>query len=587
MKTLQTLVEIVRRRAEVQGNCLAYTFLRDGEVEDRAITYRELDQECRALAALLQQWRITRPMLVYLPGIDFITSFFACLYAGVTPIPAGLPHVTRIGRSMARLCAIARDSGADAVLSTMRVIDRALGSPELATRAPELSAMRWLSTESLESENAQAFQCPAVDAGSPAFIQYTSGSTATPKGVVVTHSNLLHNLESCNAIGLNDTESVGVSWLPHSHDMGLIESILLPAFAGYPAYLMSPAAFLARPARWLEAISRFKGTNSGGPNFAYDLCVDKIPVAEVQNLDLNSWRVAYNGSETIRTETLLRFRNTFGAAGFRWTAFCPVYGLAESTLLVTTGQRAEPPTLCEVDAGALAEGKVKPGDAPRFRTVELVACGEPRFGTRIVIVDPDTLTVCAPDEVGEIWVSGPSVAKGYWRRQEDTDRIFGARIADQDDLNEKPFLRTGDLGFCRDGRLFVTGRIKDVINIRGLKHYPQDIELTMAASHDAIHANGCAAFGVDFDGVEQLAVIAEIRPRSDRKKADWEDWQDHVIKSIQNSVAERHGVAVHAVALVPYGTIPKTTSGKLERYRCRRFFIDGRLPAMKVWSPAV
>jgi acyl-CoA synthetase (AMP-forming)/AMP-acid ligase II len=584
MTTFQSLDQIVRERAEIQGDRLAYTFLRDGESEDRTTTYRNLDNESRALAGMLQEYGVTRPILVYLPGIDFIVSFFACLYAGITPIPAGLPHISRVGRSLIRLGSIARDAGADAVLSTTRIIDRALGSPEFVSQAPELAAMRWLCTETPDKDFSASWCSTAPSQDTPAFIQYTSGSTSTPKGVVVTHGNLLHNLETCNAIGLNDGDSVGVSWLPHSHDMGLIEGILLPAFAGYPAYLMAPAAFLSRPGRWLQAISRFRGTNSGGPNFAYDLCVDKIPADDVHNLDLSSWRVAYNGSEAIRSDTLLRFRDKFHPAGFQWQSFCPVYGLAESTLLVSTARRTEPPEFCEVNAEALAEGMVREKRGPECKTVTFVACGEAAFHTRIVIVDPHTLTPCTPDEVGEIWVSGPSVARGYWRRPEETEAIFGACLADPALLSRDRFLRTGDLGFFRHGRLFVTGRIKDVINIRGLKHYPQDIELTMAQSHEAICGSGCAAFGVFHDGVEQLALIAEVQPRCEKRNAAMESWQDHVILSIQRSVADRHGISAQAVALVPFGTIPKTTSGKLERYRCRKSFIDGSLPVMKVWS---
>ena len=531
----------------------------------------------RAVAAMLQEWGITRPLLVYAPGLDFITSFFGCLYAGITPIPAGLPHVARVGRALTRLSAIARDAEADAILSTTRVIDRALADPDFNMRAPELAAMRWLATESVDPAQGDNWTPPAVEPSRPAFIQYTSGSTSSPKGVVVTHGNVLHNLSACRSNGGNTERSISISWLPHSHDMGLIEAILLPAFVGYRAYLMAPAAFLARPARWLEAITRYGGTNSGGPDFAYALCVDKVSADEHQRLELSSWRVAYNGSETVRKNTLLRFRDRFEPCGFHWNAFRPVYGLAESTLLVSTLRVSEPPAFYDADADALAAGIVEPPRTPESRSVSFVSCGRSPEESRFLIVNPESRVPCGPGQVGEIWISGPSVAAGYWRRPEETAATFEAYIADE---NDGPFLRTGDLGFCRDGQLFVTGRIKDMINIRGLKHYPQDIERTMARSHDAIHANGCAAFAITRGGVEQLAVIAEVKPRF-RKTGGWEG---RVIDAIQHAVADCHGLMVHSVALVPFGAIPKTTSGKLERYACRRSFNEGQLQAVCVWS---
>jgi acyl-CoA synthetase (AMP-forming)/AMP-acid ligase II len=575
MKHWHTLDRIMQDRAAAQGDTPAYTFLRDGEIEDRTVTFAELDRQSRAVAAMLQEWCITRPLLVYAPGLDFIASFFGCLYAGITPIPAGLPNVARIGRALTRLSAIARDAEADAILSTSRVIDRALADPDFCMRAPELAAMRWLSTESVDP--AQGDNWTAVEPNRDAFIQYTSGSTSSPKGVVVTQANLLHNLSACRSNGGNSEQSVSISWLPHSHDMGLIEGILLPAFVGYRAYLMAPAAFLARPARWLEAITRYRGTNSGGPDFAYALCVEKVSDNERKRLELSSWRVAYNGSESVRKNTLLRFRDRFERCGFHWNAFRPVYGLAESTLLVSTSRASEPPAFYDADADALAEGIVEPPRTPESRSFSFVSCGRSPGESRFLIVNPENRVPCRPGQVGEVWVAGPSVAAGYWRRPEETAATFKAYT---EDGLEGPFLRTGDLGFCRDGQLFVTGRIKDVINIRGLKHYPQDIERTMARSHDAIHANGCAAFAITRDGVEQLAVIAEVKPRF-RKTGGWET---RVIDAIQHAVADAHGLMVHAVALVPFGAIPKTTSGKLERYACRRSFNEGQLQAVRVWS---
>jgi acyl-CoA synthetase (AMP-forming)/AMP-acid ligase II len=574
----RTIAEVLRYRAEAQADCPAYTFLRDGEIEDRTFTYAELDRASRSLATMLREWRIQRPLLVYAPGLEFITAFFACAYAGITPVPAGLPHVTRIGRSLTRLSSIAADADADAVLSTMRVIERATGDPEFMNRAPELARMRWLATDCLHSEIPGSVRPSELQDEMPAFIQYTSGSTSVPKGVVVTHRSLLHNLAYCNAVEENDNDTISVSWLPHSHDMGLIEAILLPAFGGYRAYLMSPASFLRRPARWLEAITRFRATNSGGPNFAFDLCVDKVSSEEQETLDLSSWRVAYNGSETIRKETLVRFGDIFQGRGFLWLAFYRVYGLAESTLLVSSGSPSDAPVFREIDAAALGQGSVKTACADTIKAISVVASGRASFDTRVVITHPETAAECEHGQVGEIWVASPSVAAGYWRRPGESERTFKAYLAGR---NDGPFLRTGDLGFLSEGHLFVTGRIKDTINIRGFKHYPQDIEHTVAQSHSAVCPNGCAAFGVACDGSEQLVLVVEIRPKLFQSSADL---ADQAITAIHNSVTEHHGVAIHALALASYGTIPKTTSGKLQRQACRRSFMEGTLPVMRVWS---
>jgi acyl-CoA synthetase (AMP-forming)/AMP-acid ligase II len=572
-----TLAEVVEYRAEAIPLKVAYTFLNDGETEGRTITYRQLNLQSRSLASMLHDWRVRRPLLVYPPGLDFIISFFACMYAGITPIPAGLAHVTRVGRSLKRLAAIAGDAEADAVLSIGRVIDRTIADPEFVTRCPELSAMRWLATDCIEGIP-RSYQLPAASLDAPAFIQYTSGSTTTPKGVIVTHGNLVHNLRYCNEVEENDRDTVSVSWLPHSHDMGLIEAILLPMFGGYPAYLMSPASFLHRPARWLEAITRFRATNSGGPNFAFDLCVDKISLAEQEHLDLRSWRVAYNGSETIRKDTLLRFLRRFGSSGFRWNAFYPVYGLAESTLLVASGRATDVPVFHEIDAESLKRGVVETPQAQAAKTVTIVSSGRITSHTRVVIANPDTRVQCNPDEIGEVWVAGQSVAKGYWRRLAETEAAFQAQLKDSDD---GPFLRTGDLGFVSAGHLFITGRIKDVINIRGFKHYPQDIEHTVRQSHTAVCMNNCAAFAVDRDGIEHLAVVVEVAPKLSQR---FQDWAEQAIPAIQNAVTEHHGVQIQSLVLAPYGSIPKTTSGKLQRQLCRRQFIEGRLRAVHIWS---
>jgi len=559
----RTLAETLQFRSCNQPDRKAYTFLKDGEVEAGSFTYRQLDSESRTIAAMLTDWRVQRPLLIYPPGLDFIVAFFGCIYAGVTPVPAGLPHLSRIGRSLTRLSAIATDAGSDVVLSTRRVIERATADPEFTVRSPALARMRWLATDEIDSEQGSAEIASKSDG--LAFIQYTSGSTSMPKGVMVSHRSLMHNLECCNVVEENDDSTVSVSWLPHSHDMGLIEAILLPVYAGYPAYLMSPAAFLRRPVRWLQAISTFGATNSGGPNFAFDLCLERISPEQQEGLDLRSWRVAYNGAETIRGETIRRFAHRFNRNGFRWSAFYPVYGLAESTLLVTSGRRNDSPVLQSIDSVALRKGAVQPA-TDSLEAVTIVGCGRPAPGSTVVIVDPETCVECERGKIGEIWISGNSVADGYWRRAPETERTFRAQLAGDP---HSSYLRTGDLGFLDDGKLFVTGRIKDVINIRGFKHYPQDIERTIEEDHPELYRNGCAAVALPSASGDALGIVAEVRAPIRHPVSNW---RDDLIASVCKSVAMNHGIEVQTVALVRYGTIPRTTSGKLQRHACSRFF---------------
>jgi acyl-CoA synthetase (AMP-forming)/AMP-acid ligase II len=363
--------------------------------------------------------------------------------------------------------------------------------------------------------------------------------------------------------------------------MGLIEGVLQPVFAGYPAYLMAPAAFLQRPVRWLQAITRYRATNTGGPNFAYDLCVRKINAEQRATLDLSRWRVAYNGAEPIRHDTLIAFHDAFGDRGFRWRSFYPVYGLAEATLVVSSGRRSYEPVFRTVDAGALRNGRTCDATSGSVTTRTLVSSGPVSFGTTVLIVDPQTLIEVADDEVGEIWVTSPSVARGYWRRVDETEHAFRAYLAD----GRGPFLRTGDLGVLRDGELTVTGRLKDLLIVRGLKHYPQDIELTVERSHDAVRPGGTAAFSLDVDGDEGVVVAAEI----DARRFDGGDSSvlHDIVNAIRQRVAEEHGIQLHAVSVLSLGALPKTSSGKIRRHAARSGYADGSLLEIHRWTRPV
>ncbi|MBE9214687.1 amino acid adenylation domain-containing protein [Plectonema cf. radiosum LEGE 06105] len=415
-----------------------------------------------------------------------------------------------------------------------------------------------------------------INRDSLAFLQYTSGSTGMPKGVMVSHGNLLANLAAIHQCFAHSSHSQGVIWLPPYHDMGLIGGILQPLYGGFPVALMSPVDFLQKPFQWLEAISRYKATTSGGPNFAYDLCVRKITPEQRETLDLSSWEVAFNGAEPIRAETLTKFAETFASCGFRASSFYPCYGMAESTLIVTGGVKKDAPILTSVDGKGLLENRVIPASTKTNYAQTFVSSGNNIENHQIVIVHPETLQRCSDDEVGEIWIRGASVAQGYWRKVEETQATFSAYLAD---TQEGSFLRSGDLGFLQNGELFVTGRLKDLIIIRGRNYYPQDIELTVETSHIAVKESASAAFSVDINGQEHLVVTCEVE-REYLRKLDG----DAIAKNILQAVGEEHELQVHTILLLKTGSIPKTSSGKIRRRACRAGFLAGDLNLVWDWS---
>jgi len=534
----------------------------DGEAIDASLTYAEVDARASAIGAALSG-RVApgeRALLLYPPGLDFVAAFLGCLHAGVVAVPAYPPDPTRLARSVPRLRAIARDADVRCVLTTGLVRDL---SAALGVEAPELDQALWIATDEVPPAAAPA---PPLLRDGLAFLQYTSGSTGAPKGVMVTHGNLLHNLACAQRAEGADASCLSVSWLPTYHDMGLIEAVLLPLFVGYPAVLMPPGAFLERPLRWLAAISSLGATTSGGPNFGYDLCVRKVSAAERERLDLRAWRVAYDGAEPIRRATLESFCKTFAPCGFRRRAFYPVYGLAEATLLVSSRDHGADPTVRDVDLAALGHGVVKDAaeGAPR---ASLVSAGRACPGIEARVVNPATSTPCADDEVGEVWLRSASVAQGYWNKPEATEQVFGARLAGGDG----PFLRTGDLGFLSSGELFVTGRSKDLIIVRGRKHYPQDLESTVEHAHPAIRAGCVAAVAVGPSWRERLVVAAEADPARAGVSAG------EVAAAVRAAVADHHGVAIDALCLLQPRTLPKTSSGKLMRHACKEAFLTKAL----------
>jgi acyl-CoA synthetase (AMP-forming)/AMP-acid ligase II/acyl carrier protein len=566
-----TLVDLLRWRILQQNERQIYRFLRDGEVEESCLTYEQLDSQARAIGAMLQSMGACgeRALLLYPPGLEFITAFFGCLYAGVIAVPAYPP---RRNQKMNRLQAIVADSQVKFLLTTTSEL---VNIESRLPQHPEFIGLHRLATDNLNTDLALEWQQPNLSGSTLAFLQYTSGSTGTPKGVMISHSNLLHN-ERLVKIAFRHTEkTIIVGWLPLFHDMGLIGNVLQPLYLGLPCILMSPVAFLQKPVRWLQAISDYRATTSGGPNFAYDLCVDKITAEQRQNLDLSSWDVAFNGAEPIRAETLRRFADTFKPCGFRWETFYPCYGMAETTLFVSGGLKIAPPVFYPVNKTALEQNQVvvSAADDRNFQTI--VSCGMTMFD-KIAIADPQSNTQCPPGQIGEIWISGLSVAQGYWNQPELTRQTFNAYLKDTD---EGPFLRTGDLGFIHCGELYVTGRLKDVIIIRGRNHYPQDIELTVEQCHPALQSGSGAAFAVEVEGKERLVIVQEIERTSLRSLN-----VNEVVEAIRKAVSEQHELQVYAVLLLKTASIPKTSSGKIQRHACKAGFLAGSLDIVGHWS---
>ncbi len=566
-----TFIDVLQKWSSEDPDRTAFVFLADGEKEAASLTYRELDRRARSLGAFLDNLglRGDRVLLLYPPGLDFIVSFFGCLYGGCIAIPAPGGEGANPKRTLPRLQAIANDADASLALTTPRMLSLTKAGGVL-----DVKGLRWQSLEDLSGDLSGEWRRPDVARDSLAFLQYTSGSTGTPRGVMVCHGNLLHQCAAFSQAAGYDADSTSVTWLPHFHDYGLIQGLLVPLFNGAPSYVMSPMAFLKRPVSWVQAISRYKATHSEGPNFAYNHCLRHVSPPQCAGLDLRSWYSAGVAAEPINPDILRRFVEAFEPYGFRRTSLCPGYGLAEVTLAVSTTHPAQEPVFCDVSIAALEEHRIdcmlQPGGAAGIRT--LVGCGRILGeGIRVVIANPKTRTRCQPDEIGEIWVSGASIAQGYWRRPDESEETFHAYLAD---TGEGPFLRTGDLGGFQDLELFIAGRLKDLIIVGGVNHHPQDIEWSVERSHQSIRPHGCAAFSIEEDGEERLVVIAEIKGRC--------GLPDVVIRAIREAVAEHHDLSAGAIALVKSGGIPKTSSGKIQRRACRAAFVAHNLDCIAI-----
>jgi acyl-CoA synthetase (AMP-forming)/AMP-acid ligase II len=572
--TVSTLVELLRWRATHEPDKLAYTFLIDGKTEGPKLTYQELDRLARAIGALLQKHNAKgeRALLLYPQGLDVMAAFLGSLYGGVIAIPAPPPDAGRLKRALPRLRAIVKDANAKFVFTNQHLLS-VLQAAKLDF--PEFEEMTWFASEDIDLKLADQWQDPQIQPDTLAYLQYTSGSTSTPKGVMISHHNIMHHCDYLQKACGYDAESVSITWMPYFHDYGLVEGLTVPIYNGHPCYVMSPMSFVKQPVRWLQAISRYRGTHSQAPNFAYEQCIRRVTEQQLANLDLSSWVGAGNAAEPINPRVLEEFFEKFAPCGFKWETFAPAYGLAENTLLVSTSPRNRPPVLCLVEKSQIEQNKIVEATHWHDGVRAIPGCGRLVCQTQVAIVNPDTLQRCAPDEVGEVWVADPSVAGGYWQRPEESESTFRARIAD---TNEGPFLRTGDLGFMRGGELFITGRIKDLIIIRGTNHYPQDLEWTVQQIHPALRPDYGAAFSIDVEGVEQLVVVQEV------KRNPEEFNPDEVLTNIKQAIAEIHELQAYAVVLVKPGNVLKTSSGKIQRRACKANFLAGELEVLADWS---
>ena len=577
MVNKSTIVDVLLYRSVHQPNKTAYTFLADGEHESGSCTYRELDLQARAIAVqLLTKVKPgDRALLVYpyTAGLEFIASFLGCLYAGVIAV-TDYPRqqVKSLNQYQDRIV----DCQAAIALTTQEFVDQVKDKlkshPGMALK---LKALPWIATDKVDLDLAQKWQQPDITSDTLAYLQYTSGSTGQPKGVMITHGNIIHNSEvTYQAFGHHDRTKI-LMWLPMFHDMGLIGGVMHPLYTGLPAVFMSPIALAQKPFLWLQAISKYKITTSGGPNFAYDLLCQKITDEQRASLDLSSLEVAFSGAEPVRAETLAKFAELYKPCGFEPKAFYPCYGMAEATLFITGINASEYPTVAYLDPQALTENRVViTANNPNSKAV--VSCGHTWLGDEVIIVNPDTKTKCEADRVGEIWTTGKGIGKGYWQREEQTESTFKATLADNPD---KTYLRTGDLGFIKDGELYITGRIKDMMILWGRNHYPQHIEETVESCHPALRPNHGAAFSVEVGGEEQLVIAHEIN-RTDLRKLNPEE----VIGAIRLTVGEQIMANVFAVALLKTGSIPKTSSGKIQRSACKTMFLDGSLNTVAQWQ---
>lgn len=552
-----------RKWADERGQKTAYSFLRDGELVEESITFSELDMRARGLAAIMQRTLepASRALLLFPSGIDFVVAFVACMYAGVVAVPVNNPKPKQ--QHWQRLASIVHDAGVSVILTNA---DNLAKNSGWLQDSDIFGLLPRIAVDSAALDDADLWTDPGIDRDSIAFLQYTSGSTGTPKGVMVSHGNLMHNSELIRGAFGHNADTVLVTWLPLFHDLGLIGNVLQTLYLGASCYLMTPVAFLQQPSRWLRAISMFRGTTSMAPNFAYERCLDTTD-EQKSGLDLSSWTCALNGAEPLRIDTVEAFERVFASCGFRPETSFPAYGLAEGTLIVATAEKFGTVQSVIADSAAFRAGRFVRRDAHvEPETMRLISSGRARSDLQLAIVDPESAERLVDGMIGELWVKGDSVCKGYWNKPEDSERVFRARLAD----GGGPYMRTGDMAFMIGLDLYITGRLKEVVIIRGQNYYPQDIEYAIQRAHPVLREDCGAAFSIEADGNERLVLVQEVE-RTAIRALD----VPAICAQIRRAVAEAAEIQVHAIVLIKPATLPKTSSGKIQRTLCQRHFQEG------------
>jgi len=556
--SFENYTELLRWRAQNEGSLLSYCFLKDGKTESQCLTYQQLDEEVRSLAAYLQEIgsEKERALLILENDLNYIKAFFACLYSKTIAVTL---HPPASKEQLFRLQQVIKDCNPKFILSTSSIVQK------LQSSLMEIDqTIQWIEIDQIPLELADSWVMPGISSNDLAFLQYTSGSTSFPKGVMVSHRNLLYQGEYMQRAMSITRHDISVMWLPHFHDMGLILGVLQGTYTGYPTYIMTPLSFLKSPLVWLKAISKYRATLTAAPNFAYDLCCEVWNQDKMSDLDLSTLKCALNGAEPVRKKTLDNFTNLFEPYGFKAEVFYPAYGMAETTLMISGGNRHENLKILCVDLKKIENNEVSLANHGE-KMVHIVGCGTPHLETVIKIVDPKTSKICSNFTVGEIHVKNENITTGYWENKIATKENFDIFLE-----GEGPFFKTGDLGFLDDSQeLYISGRHKDVIIINGRNHAPQDIELTVQESHPAILNNFVGAFSITQGEKESLVVIAAV-------KTDYINILDgpEISRAICKKIVSIHEVQVEDILLIRRGAVPKTTSGKIQRNLCRLKYLN-------------